>query len=206
MKNTLTKALIGSGFQKLLLLLLGMVVSLGLSGRARAADSPYEAPIPLRGSYVPDPVYVWTGVYIGVNGGYGRANADWGNLGGIYSASGGLFGGQIGYNWQLGQFVYSLEGGIDLTDLQNTVSVVGCTARLCSAKNLLLSTMPTVRTGVGMTFDRWLPYLVVGMAVGDIRTNTFGDVSRNTVGFEQINQTSAGWTVGTGVEIVLINN
>jgi outer membrane immunogenic protein len=187
-------------------LVFGLLALLAPVGIVSAADMPVEPQVVLRGTYVPDPVYNWTGVYIGASAGYGWANADWGNLGGIYSAKGGMFGGQIGYNWQFGQFVYSLEGGVDLTDLQDTINVLGCTARVCSAKNMLLSTMPTVRTRVGMTFGRWMPYLAVGMAVGDIRTNTFGNIRRNTFGLEEINQTSAGWTVGAGVEVALINN
>src|SRR5438309_2788861 len=90
------------------------VVSL-LSTNAFAADlapRPYtKAPI------IVDPGYNWTGFYVGLNGGYswGRANTT------LFPASilatplaqdvnGGLFGGQIGYNWQVNpKWVLGLE-------------------------------------------------------------------------------------------------
>jgi outer membrane immunogenic protein len=64
-----------------------------------------------------DPGYNWTGFYVGLNGGYswGRANTT------IFPNSilatslgrdvnGGLFGGQIGYNWQVNpKWVLGLE-------------------------------------------------------------------------------------------------
>ena len=69
------------------------------------------------------PVWNWNGFYIGVNGGYswGRASRDLNffnplngvpiatGTGGGRDMNGGLFGGQIGYNWQTSNWVFGIE-------------------------------------------------------------------------------------------------
>ena len=50
---------------------------------------------------------VWQGLYGGVHLGYGE---DW-------RTDGILGGGQLGYNWQAGRFVYGLEADISVTDM-----------------------------------------------------------------------------------------
>jgi outer membrane immunogenic protein len=104
-------------------LLLGMFGVVALSGSAMAADiaaRPYKAP--------PAPIvaiYDWSGFYIGANGGWGQSRSCWGIVpvvgatiaDGCSSRSGGVFGGQLGYRWQSGQFVFGLEGQGDWADL-----------------------------------------------------------------------------------------
>ena len=60
-------------------------------------------------------VYDWTGFYIGANGGRGSSRNSW-DLGspfvvseGSHDATGGTVGGQVGYRWQAGTFVFGLE-------------------------------------------------------------------------------------------------
>ena len=90
---------------------------------ALAADLPMKAPVYTKAPVVP--VYNWTGFYAGVNGGY-----SWGNssstldltdpgTGAVlmstptkFHMDGAIGGGQIGYNWQSGQWVYGLEADI----------------------------------------------------------------------------------------------
>ena len=88
-----------------------------LSAAANAADM-YR---PAAGGYKDVP-YVgvnWSGLYVGVNGGYG-ANAASVPTGGLDPA-GGFGGGQIGYNVQRGNIVFGLEAdieGADITELR----------------------------------------------------------------------------------------
>jgi len=60
---------------------------------------------------VPPPVYNWTGFYIGINGGGGWGQTNWLFTTALttanHSTSGGLAGGQIGYNWQAANPSYS---------------------------------------------------------------------------------------------------
>jgi outer membrane immunogenic protein len=165
-------------------------------GTASAADLARKAP-PLV-TKAPPPAYVpftWTGFYVGVNGGYGFGRSKWSGLPSSFDVKGGLFGGQLGYNWQFGQFVYGLEGDADWTDLKGTANLAACGGIVCQTKNNFLS---TVRGRVGFAVDRWLPYATGGLAVGNIKATV--------PGFAGIDKTNAGWTAGGGVEYALAPN
>ena len=107
--------------------LLGTVglIALGMAAPASAADwlRPYtKAPPPMVA-----PIYDWTGFYIGGNGGWGQSRncVDFvevlGTFGdGCPERSGGLVGGQIGYRWQAGTWVFGLEAQGDWADLSHT--------------------------------------------------------------------------------------
>ena len=78
----------------------------GVASSAMAADLPTrKGPPPAPAYYAPP--FSWTGFYVGVNGGLGAAAAGGGAFG---SPSGGLVGGTVGYNYQIGQFVIGAEG------------------------------------------------------------------------------------------------
>ncbi|WP_038945847.1 hypothetical protein, partial [Bradyrhizobium japonicum] len=111
--------------KKLLIVAAGMM-AVALSAPAAAADlaaRPYtKAPPP-----VVAPIYDWTGLYIGANGGWGQSHncVDFVTLAGTVASgcrdrSGGVVGGQIGYRWQTNQFVFGLEAQGDWADLSNT--------------------------------------------------------------------------------------
>jgi outer membrane immunogenic protein len=176
------------------LALAGMAAT-AVVGAASAADLARKAPppVPVKAvSYVP---YNWTGFYAGINGGYGFGRSRWSGLPSSFDVNGGLVGGQAGYNWQVGQFVYGLEGDIDWTGLSGTASPALCGGTFCRTRNDFLS---TVRGRLGIAVDRWLPYVTGGLAVGNIRATV--------PGFAGIDQTNAGWTVGGGVEFALTGN
>ena len=98
------------------------------SGAALAADLPVrtytKAPI------VVDPVYDWTGFYVGANLGwsFGRSRTDV-TIAGVPFAStsqrmDGILGGlQAGYNWQSGRAVFGLETDIQATDQKGSSSL-----------------------------------------------------------------------------------
>jgi outer membrane immunogenic protein len=138
--------------------------------------------------------YNWTGLYFGVNGGGGWGRSWWsGNATGV-NVSGGLLGGTAGYNWQTGNVVLGAEGDVDWARLQgNTVSTLCPNG--CSTSETWLS---TVRGRLGYSFDRVLPYVTGGLAVGDIRAAVPGLAGGST--------TNAGWTVGAGLEVALPGN
>ena len=96
---------------------LAAIAVLGFASMASAADLPVKAPIYTKAPIMV-PMYNWTGFYIGLNAGYswGRQENDL-----VVTATGAtLFsnsdhlngfigGGQIGYNWQVNQWVFGLE-------------------------------------------------------------------------------------------------
>jgi outer membrane immunogenic protein len=105
--------------RKFLLGTIGLV-ALGMAAPASAADlRARPAPPP---PYVA-PIYDWSGFYIGGNGGWGQSRncVDFGIFPDACSErSGGLAGGQLGYRWQAGSWVFGLEGQGDWADLSNT--------------------------------------------------------------------------------------
>ena len=97
---------------------------------ASAADLAVKAPVYKAPAAV---VSDWTGFYIGVNGGYGwgRSN-DWSipplgagfGIGpiGTGATGGGLFGGQIGYNWQIKSWVIGVQGDGDWSNIKGNAT------------------------------------------------------------------------------------
>jgi outer membrane immunogenic protein len=168
---------------------------LAVAGTASAADLARKAPPPVPVKAVSYAPYNWTGFYVGINGGYGFGRSKWSGLPSSFDVNGGLFGGQVGYNWQYGQFVYGLEGDGDWTDMRGTANTALCGGLPCRTRSDFLS---TVRGRVGIAMDRFLPYATGGLAVGNIRATV--------PGFAGIDQTNAGWTVGAGVEYAIAGN
>src|SRR5450631_1017448 len=95
-----------------------------------AADLPTRpayAPAPIMS---PVPVYNWTGIYVGLNGGYGWGNQDPLNLitnrfdGASVGFSGGVFGGTAGAQIQSGHVVIGFEADIDWAGLKGSGTFV----------------------------------------------------------------------------------
>ena len=94
-----------------------LVTSISAASAADMPVAPYAKAAPIVA-----PIYNWGGLYIGLNGGGGWARKCWdltNNLGvvvnpalaeGCHDASGGTVGGQVGYRWQAGTWVFGLEG------------------------------------------------------------------------------------------------
>jgi outer membrane immunogenic protein len=148
------------------------------------------------------PATNWSGIYIGVNGGYTFGGSKWsdsvtGNSSGSFGTSGFVFGGTVGANYQVGSLVFGGEGDGDFADASGfgTFTAMSLCAGGCLTKNTWLS---TARGRVGYAFDRYLVYATAGAAFGDIRANfSNGPISRST---------EAGWTVGAGIEVALGRN
>ncbi len=76
---------------------------IALTGSGQAADIlPTKSPPSMAPAIVP--AFCWTGFYVGVNGASGWAGASWSSAC-PFSLSGGLVGGTIGYNYQIGSAV-----------------------------------------------------------------------------------------------------
>jgi outer membrane immunogenic protein len=154
---------------------------------ALAADLPPVAPR-APAAYAPAvaPIYNWSGIYLGVNGGYGfgTVNATGGGLSGSANANGGLAGGTLGANYQIGQFVIGVEGDGDWADFGNGGVCAGCTG----TDNWLA----TARGRVGFAWDRVLLFGTGGGAF----TEALGTGSG----------TQTGWTAGGGIEVGITEN
>jgi outer membrane immunogenic protein len=184
--------------KKILFATLGVVA---MAAPAVAADLPartYKAPPPMVAA-----IYDWSGFYIGANGGWGESHScvDLFNGAGVDfasgcgSRSGGLIGGQLGYRWQAGQWVFGLEAQGDWADLSN---------QRLSIFNSAFSTR-TKTDGIGLftgqigyAWNASLFYLKGGAAVAD---NRFSILDTATgVELAAVSATRWGATVGVGWE------
>ncbi len=161
---------------------------------AQAADLPRRQAMPTKApAYTPP--YNWSGAYIGINGGGGFGRSEWNSaLGstGAFDVKGGVVGGTLGYNWQMGQTVVGLEGDMDWSNIRGTTSNGPCAALGCETRNEWLA---TARGRLGYAFNGFMPFITGGLAVGNIKA-TLGSVGTTT-------QTNAGWTVGAGLEAAI---
>jgi outer membrane immunogenic protein len=196
------------------------------------ATSAFAADLPAR-TYTKAPVYVepvfnWTGFYLGGNLGYswGRSSdssALTNGAGTILFASTGktdlngiVGGGQIGYNWQMQGWVWGLEADIQGTDEKGSRAFI-CPAAAClppaalapaggiaAALNQKIDWFGTVRARGGVLVTPMvLLYATGGLAYGEVATNeTVGALSTAF----STNSTNVGWTVGAGVEGVIGGN
>jgi len=172
--------------------LLALVAGVMVSSGAMAADMSrpvYKAPpagaLPVS--------YDWTGFYVGGHVGYGWAQKDWRDAFGLNASSnadGFLGGGQVGFNYQIGQFVLGVEGDGSWTGIKGGTTALGANID----NNVDWTSTLTGRAGIA--FDRWLVYGKGGVAwAGDRFTS-----NRYTPGPVEVTDTRIGWTVGAGVE------
>lgn len=183
--------------------LVAVATVLTASGQALAADLPQPGLPPAQSPGV----YNWTGLYIGINGGYGTGNSNWsdGPVGttGSFPTSGFLIGGTVGANYQIGQYVFGIEGDADWSNLQGSSgSTCGAISALvpppvgCQTQSEWLATL---RGRVGYAFDRILVYGTAGAAFGNIQTGLNPPSTFDSA-------IEAGWTVGGGLEFAFAQN
>ena len=176
--------------KRLVLAGIGALAVLTTMNAANAADIQRRQQMPVKAPYVQ--AYNWTGAYIGINGGggWGRGNVSAPFASGGFGTSGGVVGGTVGYNWQMGQTVFGLEGDLDWSNIRGSSLCGGIS---CETRN---SWLGTARGRIGYAFDRFLPFVTGGAA--------FGDIKDNIAGIGSATSTKAGWTVGGGVEAALV--
>jgi outer membrane immunogenic protein len=191
-----------------------------------SASAAELAPPPL---LPPVPHYSWTGFYLGVNGGGARGSESFSgtqttllgpaSFSGSPNSSGGLAGGQIGFNYQCPEHaVVGLELDADWAHITGSSS--GCATFTggffngfpfgCATNNFTLNGFETVRARVGYAWnDVILLYGTGGwawsnLAVKSTTTCFFlacpGATFPFTGGTSSASNTFSGWTAGAGVE------
>jgi outer membrane immunogenic protein len=175
------------------------------AGSALAADMPLKAP-PLL-----SPAFSWDGIYVGANGGYGRADADWRGsivLNGTFDVNtqskGSLWGAQIGINKQFGHLVLGAELTGDWFSWTQTVPVSTTTGGAFSGTTKLRD-LDTLTVRLGYAFNNVLLYGKAGGATGvaSVEGSTPGGFSFT---FAPPSQHLYGATAGAGIEFGLTRN
>ena len=170
---------------------IAVVALLTAAVAAQAADMPrrYQAPA------YPAPVYAnWSGLYVGVNGGYGFGKSNWDVPAVSPSPKGGLFGVTLGYNLQTGMWLWGIEGDVAVSGMKGSSDCpVGVT---CETKNTWLGTARARLGFAGM--NNLLPYLTGGLAMGDIKATNSALATAN--------KTKLGYALGGGLEYAMLAN
>lgn len=149
----------------------------------------------------------WAGFYIGIAGGGGWGHADQSDPSpfdsGRFNVSGGLVGGTLGYNWQFNNVVLGLEGDGSWADIKGSTSGLGACGGGGGTCTASLDALGTVRGRVGYAFGNVLPYVTGGLAVGDLHGSEGGGAG---LAVGSGSTTVAGWTVGGGLEWMVVPN
>src|SRR5262249_33261980 len=174
------------------------------------ADSVVAADMPVMPAPIPVPVYSWSGLYIGFHGGWGFGNNHFRNSTVDivdHTMDGGLAGGHIGYNWQMGySWLIGLEASGTWSDVKK--SVFGpAFPDIPNSRNDRWTTevkwLATVTPRIGVTISSWMWYLKGGVAFAGIDHSFASPVG--PVSFD-MSETKVGWTVGLGGELLLASN
>ena len=182
--------------KKLLFISIAAAAFCGAS--AFAADMPTKGPV-----YRAAPMFNWTGFYVGLHGGYGRAEADvTGDVTPIFNSTleprGAFFGAQAGYNWQVApNWVWGIEGDIAYASLdQNTVVPVAL-----FNDHTKIDRLASIRARAGYAWDRSLLYVTGGWgwAKGNNTISVPGVADSNKLSL-------SGWVLGAGYEMAIANN
>src|SRR5881396_2878092 len=89
-----------------------IATSAGFAAAAAAAPGAQAADMPIKAPQYVQPAASWAGWYIGANAGGAWQQAHEEFFGYSFNKSTFIGGGQLGYNWQHGNFVFGLEGDI----------------------------------------------------------------------------------------------
>jgi outer membrane immunogenic protein len=188
------------------------LMALGVGASAFAADLP---PAPVYKTPVMTPAYYdWSGFYVGLNAGGGVSHHCWDNVNalgvatnpnvreGCHDATGGLAGGQAGFRWQSGAWVFGVEAQGDWASFKGTNASIP--VALIAGVPLLTNQTKIDALGlftgqVGYAWNNVLWYVKGGGAVTD---NVYtGLITGTNAGLDTGRETRWGGAVGTGVEI-----
>jgi outer membrane immunogenic protein len=186
------------------------LLGLGMASPAQAADM-RPAPPPPAPVYVPPP-FTWTGFYIGGNLGGAWANTTiTDSLFGLSFSNGnnGVFvgGGQVGFNYQIGNFVFGVEGDFDWA-ANNNNSVTGVVGPLGHSFTASANDrwMATIAGRFGYAVDRWLIYAKGGGGWVGANGFTVTDLTTGASATAGSSNSISGWLVGGGFEWAFVNN
>ena len=153
-----------------------LAAAVAAPGAAVAADMGARGPAPYYAQ--PASYYNWSGLYAGVNAGY-----EWGHVtGSSLDPSGIAGGGQVGYNWQSGQFVFGGETDIQASGADDTFA----------PWKFSNPWFGTLRARAGYAMNNILVYGTLGVAYGDLH----GQIP----GLDET-KTEFGWAGGLGMEV-----
>jgi outer membrane immunogenic protein len=182
------------------------------AGVAGAADMTMATRAPPPGGLGPAPVFSWTGCYLGANAGLGAGHTQFQDAGpdgfidisdfnrsAHTDSSGGVFGGQLGCDWQATpNWVLGLQGTFNGTDISGT-NPDQFNALNAPTLSSTLDWYATITGRLGWSLNNVLLYGKGGAAWAHEKLEV--DSTNGSASFAgSTSITRLGWTVGTGVE------
>jgi outer membrane immunogenic protein len=177
------------------------------SGSAFAADLPpapqvYAPPPPLV-----SPIYSWTGCYLGIEGGgaWGQSQHsqdgtvpnpanDGRSITGNFNVSGGLFGGTVGCNYQVGRAVFGVEDDMSWTNFSGTANDIP-PFNTAATSTTRANWLDTLRGRAGFAWDRFFVYGTGGAAFANVGVQVCAPAL-----CVSDSETQTGWVAGVGGE------
>ena len=180
-------------------------------------------------------VYDWSGLYLGLNGGGGASHNCWdlrddqtangygkySGREGCHNATGATFGGQIGYRWQMANWVFGIEGQGNWADLSgNNYSEVlnsdtfgvgaPFPANIEHFNRSRINGFGLITGQVGYTYDNALFYVKGGAAVVGTTFDEFLVNHNKTINTGNLSASATntrwGGSLGAGLELGLTPN
>ncbi len=202
------------------------LMTLACTTAASAADLPRRTPAT---AFAPAPAFSWTGFYAGANVGYHALSGRTMDFSATESAAGGfatglrdgaiparlatrggafLGGLQLGYNYQINQFVVGVEADLNYTNANSRVSFLSRAGGDITTTTVEreMSYLGTVRARAGVAFDRLFVYATGGLAYANTRNGFRVDEATTPFSVSASSRATYGWTVGGGAEYALTNN
>jgi outer membrane immunogenic protein len=135
--------------------------------------------------------YNWTGFYLGANVGYawGRTTGTLAGPGANFDIDGAFGGGQLGANYQVGNWVFGVEVDYQGGDINGSNAV----------SNVKVDSFGTVRGRLGYAWDRWMVYGTGGYAFDGHTKATFPGIASDSRSLD-------GWAAGAGIEYAFLPN
>jgi outer membrane immunogenic protein len=171
---------------------------------AIAADMPARR-MPVKAPVVQAAAYNWSGFYVGVHAGYA-----WGEFVSAADATidheptGGLFGGQIGYNWQVNNIVFGVEADLAFSTIKGDDTSTFGPFTINGEHDLKY--LGTVRGRLGIAHNQFLFYVTGGFAYSKVEGRLTVLNGGAFVATDKDTLNLKGWTVGGGVEVGLTQN
>ena len=152
-------------------------------------------------------IYNWGGFYVGINGGGASSHNCYTitnvnnvavnpNSEGCHDATGGMAGGQVGYRWQMANWVFGVEAQGDWANLKGSNSSL--VAIVPFTNQTKIDAIGLFTGQVGYAFSNVLLYVKGGGAVTDNKYSSF--FAATGVHLYSASETRWGGAVGAGVE------
>jgi outer membrane immunogenic protein len=190
---------------KKVLLVTASLIALGAPALAAdLAARPYTKAPPMVAA-----AYDWSGFYAGINGGWGSSRNSWTAVPpttpfiggeGSHDADGGTVGGQVGYRWQAGTFVFGLEAQGNWADFSGS----NLSTLYPNVNTTSIDAFGLFTGQVGYAVNNVLLYVKGGAAVtsNTYRINSLVGAPIGVTG----DDTRWGGTIGAGLEYAFAPN